>query len=87
MNEQVPSQWRGYNFDDLRFNRVLSLTRIELEKHKIANDYQALMGNNGRAYPLFSRLSSAISYADYILIAFKLTRRVLRMFSKKKTQK
>lgn len=76
--------WQGYTYDQLIYERALALTRIEIEKERTAADSERVRrGNFLLSRSLFSRLVSALSYADFIVLGVRLWRKMSPLFSKK----
>ena len=79
MEEVKP--WRGYTLEEIRYQRVLTLARIEMEKVKLMNAYQtAIHGDRAHKTPtgILGRMFGALNYFDYGLIAYRLGRQVFK---------
>lgn len=78
--------WRGYTLDELRFQRVLSMTRLELQKESLAQQIDNL--RNGRSTDgstgWMTRLLGAFNYIDYAVFALTLGRKIMRVFRRRK---
>lgn len=78
--------WRGYTFDELRFQRVLSMTRLELQKESLAQQFDNL--RNGRSTDgsagWMTKLFGAFNYIDYAVFALTIGRKLVRLFRRKK---
>lgn len=78
-------EWKGYTLEQLDYERAVALARIEVEKEIAAINYSRVsQGNVGMPMSLFSRLTSALSYADYFVILVQLYRHISPLFKKKK---
>lgn len=79
------SDWKGYSLEELRYARVITLTRIEIEKSKLLDATAAtreslpIIGSSS-----VGTLFKSISKIEYFIIAFKLFRKIAPLFKKKK---
>ncbi|MDE6704027.1 MAG: hypothetical protein K2K00_10190 [Muribaculaceae bacterium] len=80
------SAWQGYTLEELQYARMIALTRIEIEKSKLMDVAESTRSN----LPIIGAASSmgsvfkSISKLEYIIIAFKLFRKIAPLFKKKK---
>lgn len=74
--------WSGYSYDELQFRKLLNETQLELEKHKLLNDIQAIYNGNGKLRTAYNGFSNVMNYFDYALMAFRVGKRLLRFFKK-----
>lgn len=78
--------WRGYTLDELRFRRVLSLTRLELQRESVEQQFDNL--RKGRSADgtagWMSKMLGAFNYFDYAVFAFTIGRKILRAFRRSK---
>ncbi|MDE5567856.1 MAG: hypothetical protein K2J12_05380 [Muribaculaceae bacterium] len=80
------SAWQGYTLEELQYARMIALTRIEIEKSKLMDVAESTRSN----LPIIGTASSmgsvfkSISKLEYIIIAFKLFRKIAPLFKKKK---
>ena len=77
--------WRGYTLDELRYERVISLTRIEIEKAKFLDAAETTRNE----LPIIGRKSAglllrSIGKLEYAILLFKLYHKVAPLFKKKK---
>ena len=75
--------WRGYTLDEIRYQRVLALASIEVEKQTMASS--ATDAKKHLPFVGESRgkgIMKAFAYFEYAFIAVKLWRRFRRMFKK-----
>lgn len=85
MTQQKNSQWKGYTFDQLIYERAVQIARIEFEKERVSINAERLReGNFAMQHGMFSKIMRTLSYADYLVIVMQLWRRVSPLFSKKK---
>lgn len=84
--------WKGYSFDELRYQRALTLVKCEMEKEKLRGAVDAikqggipLLGNGGRN-PLLNKMLGALDFADYSYLAFKIGRKCYKLFSKRRNK-
>lgn len=78
--------WKGYTLDELRYQRAVALARIEMEREKMAvkaYDLRQNMPVVGRS-GLMGKIMGSLSYVDYIVLAFKLTRSLSRIFRRRR---
>lgn len=82
--------WKGYNFDELRYQRALTVIKCEMEKEKLKGVADAvkqggfpLIGSVNR-HSLFNKMLGALDFADYSFLAFKLGRKLHKLFSRRK---
>lgn len=76
--------WKGYDFEQLQYRRIITEARIAAERQRIGETAQMVKQQN----PLLSvrnarTLFSAISYIDYAVMAVKIFRKVKPLFSSK----
>lgn len=85
MQEHI-HEWQGYNFDDLRVKRILSLTRIELEKSRLMSAVGQYTNHDKTItrFPMLSKVAGALDYIDYASLAFTFGRRIFKIFRRKK---
>ncbi len=82
---QRRSNWRGYTLDELKYERIATLARIETQEEVISAEYQRMRtGNVFLSQNVFSRVLTMINYTDFMVLGFKLVRSILPLFSKKK---
>lgn len=87
-DKELPAKtntWRGYTLDELRYERVIALTRIEIEKSKLIDAAESSRND----LPFVGRstattLFRSISKIEYLILAIKLFRKVAPLFKKKK---
>lgn len=78
------NDWRGYDFDQLRYQRLLTKARLEVEKTRIAETAVAFKeGTPFMSKGLTQRILSAFTFVDYAVIATKIFRKIKPLFSKK----
>lgn len=76
--------WRGYTLDELRYERVIALTRIEIEKAKLLDSAEStrdslpIIGNTSA-----TSIFKSISKLEYLIMAFKLYHKLSPLFKKK----
>lgn len=84
--EHTTLPWKGYTLDEIRMRRIISSTRIELEKAKMAAATQQYTGKDKLSFssPILSKLTNALDYLDYATLAFTIGKKVFKLFRKKK---
>lgn len=78
--ELAPQSWRGYSLDELRYRRVLNEVAIEIEKDRIKRQINGSLPKNEAGSSMFSRAIGALTYMDYVIIAFKLMTRLNKLY-------
>ena len=79
------STWSGYSLEELRYERVIALARIQIEKAKLIDMDQStreslpIVGNNTA-----SSLFKSISRFEYLILAITLFRKIRPLFKRKK---
>lgn len=84
--------WKGYSFEELRYQRALTTIKCEIEKEKInaiiTNFKQSKLsvvgGANGNS--LLGKMMSALDIADYSLMAFRVGRKLFSIFRNRKSR-
>ncbi len=85
LKTSTTSSWKGYNLDELRYARMIALTRIEIERSKLYDAAEStreslpIVGSSS-----ISSVFRSISKLEYAIIAFKLFRKLSPLFKKKK---
>lgn len=84
--EKPALQWRGYTLDEIRMRRIISATRIELEKAKMtaATQQYTIKDKQFFSSPIVNKLTSALDYLDYASLAFTIGKRVFKLFRRKR---
>lgn len=82
------TEWKGYSFDELKYQRALVAIKCEIEKEKLITSFAGIkqekmsaVGVNG-SNPLLNKLLGALDIADYSFMAFKFGRKLYSIFSK-----
>lgn len=77
-------QWNGYDMEELRYQRAYTLAKLEIQKEKLTGGFRqiydssaGIMGNG-----IMKKMISGLSYFDYAILAFRLGKRVYKMFRK-----
>lgn len=76
--------WSGYTLEELRYMRMLTLTRLEIEKAKLIDATEATR----ESLPIIGSTSAgtlfkSISKLEYLFVAIKLFRKLAPLFKKK----
>lgn len=79
------SSWRGYTLEELRYQRMLALTRVEIEKAKLLDATETTR----ESLPIIGSSSAgtlfkSISKLEYLFIAIRLFRKIAPLFRKKR---
>ncbi len=76
-------RWEGYTLSRLRYERAVTLAHIEMERDRMGEAAARLgRGNAFLSGSIFRRLSSALNYTDYIIMAISLWRKLGPLFKK-----
>lgn len=78
--ELVARSWRGYSLEELRYRRALNEVAIEIEKDKIMRQVSDTLPKNETGASMFSRAIGALTYMDYVIIAFKFVTRLNKLY-------
>lgn len=79
-----PSEWKGYDIDQLRYRRAYLLARCEIEKMKLtarataAKDGIPTLKSSGIA----SRMLRGLNYMDYAFLAYKVVTKIMKLTGK-----
>ena len=79
--------WSGLTLDEIRMRRALVQARMEIQKYKLDSQLTSVREQTpiiGGRSSLLSRLTGAVSFAEYAYLAFKLVRLVKPIFRKKR---
>lgn len=81
-------EWRGYTFNEIKFQRALVSIKCEIEKEKLISTFSSIkqskmseVGTIGKN-PLLNKVLGALDIADYSFMAFKFGRKLYSIFSK-----
>lgn len=80
------AQWRGLTLREMQMQRTLVQARIEIQKYKMSAYADGMrqrvdaLGGTG----IMSRILGAFSYAEYAMFAFRLVRKAIPLFRRKK---
>lgn len=77
-------RWKGYNIDELRYRRAYLLARSEIERMRLVSKVDAVRSNipSMGAGGMTSRILKGLSYLDYAYIAYKISSKASKIFSK-----
>ncbi|MDE6276943.1 MAG: hypothetical protein K2M06_02435 [Muribaculaceae bacterium] len=82
------SSWKGYTLEELYLRRAEIYARKEIEKYRLTLATEGmrrstpLLGGGGSG--LMSKASGWMSYLEYGLVAYRVVRRVLPFFRRRK---
>lgn len=80
-------EWKGLTLDEIRMRRAIVQARMEIQKYKMSGIVESVRERSplfGGESSLFSRLTGAISFAEYAFVAIKLFKLFRSIFSKRK---
>ena len=82
-------KWKGYTLSELRFQRALTLVRMDIvadrlrsQTQRFDNQLNSIMSGN-----IFLRLFSNINFAEYAVVAVRTIRTVVRFWKNIHTPK
>lgn len=78
--------WKGYNYDELKFRRILASTKIELEKNVIGERISNIKGGHmfSNKGGWLTKAAGALDYVDYAAIAYGIGKRLFHLFHRHK---
>lgn len=83
--DQLP-EFKGYDIDQLRYRRAYLLARCEIEKMRLSaradsmRDGVTKISGSG----MVSRLLTGLNYMDYAFLAYKVARKAIKLFGRRK---
>lgn len=92
VNAAQPAQneqpWAGYGVDELRYRRALALVRLEAQKATIVERFKPKKKPQaertfGMMSGLFQRIQSKLTFVDYVLLGYNLSKLLLRLKKRK----
>lgn len=86
-NKTPDPQWKGLTLDEIRMRRALVQARMEIQKYRLGTQLESVRERTplfGGSSSLFSRLTGALSFAEYAFLAVRLFRMVAPIFRSKK---
>lgn len=97
------NNWKGYTLDELRYERLLNMARIEIENermmHRIKLMYPGGKADNSSTVSaatsllgsntgnIVKKMLGALNYFDYALIAFRVGKQIVNTFKRFKRAK
>lgn len=80
--------WKGYTLAELRFERALTLVRMDIAADKLRRQTQAIDGRMSSALSgnLFIKLLSGFNFAEYASMAVRTVRTVVRFWKAMRRQ-
>lgn len=84
--------WNGYSFDELRYQRALTMIKCEMEKEKLKGVVASVKQGGlpmlgGGKYGLVNKMLGALDFADYSFIAFKFGKKIYKLISRHRKNK
>ncbi len=85
--------WKGYSFDELRYQRALTTIKCEMEKEKLMSVVTAAKQgglaffSKGKSHGLLNKMLGALDFADYSFLAFKIGRKLYKIFGRRRKNK
>lgn len=80
MNKNLHPDWKGYTLEELRFQRMLALAKADIGKQIFTARVSQLQDAATNPSTIAGKLTSALSYFDYAIIAFRLAKSASRLF-------
>lgn len=66
----------------MRFKRLMNATVLEIEKAKLMEQFSTARHPQAVARPIVAKLLGSLNYLDYAVLAFRLGKRLIRIFRK-----
>jgi len=73
-------KWRGYSLEELRYRRALNEVAIAIEKDRIMRQVSDTLPRNDTGASMLSRAMGALTYMDYVILAFKFMARLTKLY-------
>lgn len=91
-SQQPSASWKGYSLDELRYQRAVTLTRIEIQKGKMLQQVQSSGINGdfsakGIAGVIMRKFFGNMSFIDYIFISFKVAKTAMKFIQSLRSKK
>ncbi len=80
-------EWGGMTLNELRMRRTLVQARMQIQKFNIASHVEAMKSRAplfGGSNSIFSRLTGALSFAEYAFFGLKLFKLVAPLIRRRK---
>ena len=78
------TEWPGMTLEELRYQRALTLARIEITKELLMIQgnqmYHGKMSGAAQRRGVLGRMLSTLSIVDYAMLAFKFSRRLASVY-------
>jgi len=85
MKEPKDRQWKGLAFDELAYERAVTLARAEIERHRLSIEMdRARQGNILLSRSTFSKVLGVVSFTDMIVLGMKLWRSLSPLFGRRR---
>lgn len=70
--------WSGYTLDEMRYQRAVTLARLEVQKEKLKIGTAEMRNGAGQfgSTGIAGKIMGSLNYLDYIILAFKATRMI-----------
>lgn len=84
-----PSDWKGYDIDQIRYRRAYLLARCEIERMKLTARSESLKQGipNFKTSGVASRMLKGLNYMDYAYLAYKAVSKIAKLSSKLRHKK
>lgn len=84
-NEHLP-EFKGYDIEQLRYRRAYLLARCEIEKMRLTARSESMRSGVTKfsGSGLMSRLLHGLNYMDYAFLAYKIARKAIKVFGRRK---
>jgi len=77
-------QWKGYTLEEIRFQRVLAMMRVELVQQEMFKQVEPYTSKTRFAGAMAGRIAGALNFMDYAMIAITVGRKLYSIFHRKK---
>lgn len=76
-------EWKGYDYNELRFKALVARTKFELGKAMVEGQYQQMTSSDNAGSQMVTRVGDYMRYATYAMKAFSLGKKIWKMFKNK----
>lgn len=84
MNKIDTPEWKGYTLEEIRFQKMLAMAKAEIGRQFFMERVAELTAENSRPATIIGKLTSALSYFDYAVLAFRLVKSATRVFRRRR---
>ena len=79
------AKWQGYSYDELMYQRVLTMARIEMTKERLSSNIDRLKHGGGIiSGGWIKRIFKILDYSDIFVIGMSIWRKLSPLFSRRR---